>query len=146
MLIKSAYTGVAASLINGKTTHTLASLSMGRDGALSDESKAKLQQMWQHKQYLIIDEYLMIGKTHLAHLSHNISIGKEGSNLQHPGYSFGGVNVILCGDLYQFPPVAQPLSESLYHPINMATDSIDHQLGWAIYEEFKTVVILKEQM
>ncbi|KIL55263.1 hypothetical protein M378DRAFT_64271, partial [Amanita muscaria Koide BX008] len=32
MLVKSAYTGVAASLIDGKTTHTLASLSLNKDG------------------------------------------------------------------------------------------------------------------
>ncbi|KIL57192.1 hypothetical protein M378DRAFT_88235, partial [Amanita muscaria Koide BX008] len=32
MLIKSAYTGVAASLIDGKTTYTLASLSLNKDG------------------------------------------------------------------------------------------------------------------
>ena len=146
MLVKSAYTGVAASLIDGKTTHTLASLSMNRDGTLSDESKAKLQQLWRYRQYLIIDEYSMIGKSHLVLLSRNISTGKEGSDSQRPGYSFGGINVILCGDLHQFPPVAQPPSESLYRPINLATDSIDCQLGCAIYEEFKTVVILKEQM
>ena len=54
--------------------------------------------------------------------------------------------MILCGDLHQFPPVAQPPSESLYCPINLATSSIDCQLGCVIYEKFKTVVILKEQM
>ncbi|KIL62904.1 hypothetical protein M378DRAFT_80562, partial [Amanita muscaria Koide BX008] len=32
ILFKSAYTGVAASLIDGKTTHTLASLSLNKDG------------------------------------------------------------------------------------------------------------------
>ena len=42
MLVKSAYTGVAASLIDGKTMHTLA-LSMNSDGTLSDDSKAKSQ-------------------------------------------------------------------------------------------------------
>ena len=88
----------------------------------------------------------MIAKSFLALLSRNIGTGKEGSDSQRPGHSFGRVNVILCGDLHQFPPVAQPPSESLYRPINLATDSIDCQLGHAIYEEFKTVFILKEQM
>ena len=82
MLVKSAYTGVAASLIDGKTMHTLASLSMNSDGTLSDDSKAKLQQMWQHKQYIVIDEYSMIAKSFLALLSHNIGTGKEGSDSQ----------------------------------------------------------------
>ena len=59
--------------------------------------------------------------------------------------SFEGISVILCGDLHQFPPVAKPLRESLYRPTDMAKDPIDCQIGRAIYEEFDTVVVLKEQ-
>ena len=114
MLVKSAYTGVTASLIDGKTTHTIASLSMSSDGNLSDESKAKLQKNWYSRCYLIIDEYSMIAKTFLTTLSRNISIGKQGSPSEKPSYSFGGVNVILCGDLHQFPPVATEYQNSLY--------------------------------
>ena len=44
------------------------------------------------------------------------------------------------------PPVAYTVSKSLYQPSNMATDSLDSQLGCAIYEEFSTVVILREQL
>lgn len=146
MLVKSAYTGVVASLIDGKTTHTIASLSMSSDSNLSDESKAKLQKNWYSRCYLIIDEYSMIAKTFLATLSHNISIGKQGSPSEKPSYSFGGVNVILCGDLHQFPPVAAEYQNSLYQPTNLAHESIECQIGHAIYEEFQTVVILKEQM
>ena len=146
MLVKSAYTSVAASLIDGKTTHTIASLSMSSDGNLSGESKAKLQKQWQSRCYLIIDEYSMIAKTFLATLSRNISVGKQGSSSEKPGYSFGGVNVILCGDLHQFPPVAKESQDCLYRPTNLAHDSMECQIGRAIYEEFQTVVILKEQM
>ena len=146
MLVKLAYTGVAVSLIDGKTTHTIASLSMSSDGNLSDESKAKLQKHWYSRRYLIIDEYSMIAKTFLTTLSHNISIGKQGSPSEKPGYSFGGVNVILCSDLHQFPPVATESQNSLYQPTNLARDSIECQIGCTIYEEFQTVVILKEQM
>ncbi|KAI0681790.1 hypothetical protein C8T65DRAFT_545028, partial [Cerioporus squamosus] len=32
MLVKAAYTGIAASLINGKTTHVIAHMSVGSDG------------------------------------------------------------------------------------------------------------------
>ena len=114
MLVKSAYTGVTASLINGKTTHTLASLSMVADGSLSDESKLKLQKMWESKEYLVIDEYSMISKTFLALLSKNIGIGKQGTMTEHNDCSFGGINVILCGDFHQFPPVAEAPSQYLY--------------------------------
>ena len=53
---------------------------------------------------------------------------------------------MLCGDLHQFPPVAQSRVTSLYQPVDMAHDSIECQIGHRIYEEFTTVVILKQQM
>jgi hypothetical protein len=37
MPVKAAYTGVTESLINGKTTHMITSLSMNSEGTLSDE-------------------------------------------------------------------------------------------------------------
>ena len=87
MLIKSTYTGIAALLIDGKMTHTLASLSMTSDGNLSNESKAKLQKQWQSRCYLIIDEYSMLTKSFLATLSCNISTSKQGSSSEKPGLS-----------------------------------------------------------
>ena len=145
MLVKAAYTGVAASLVNGKTTHVIASLSVGSKGSVTDASKKKLQDFWRNIHYLVIDEYSMLSKTFLATLSRNIAIGMEGSSGFQPGHSFGGLNIILCGDLHQFPPVACGKREALYHPLSMK-DSVDAQIGRRIYEEFTTVVILKEQM
>ena len=127
ILLKAAYTSIAASLIDGKTTHTIAGISlnsMGDDSKLSDEAKAKPQQFWQQYSYLIIDEYSMLAKRVLAHLSRNVGIGKP-SFSANP--SFGGLNVITCGDFHQFPPIAQPLHKALYHPINPEWDSVESQ-------------------
>jgi hypothetical protein len=88
----------------------------------------------------------MISKRFLAQLSRNITIGKSGYRETNSGRSFGGINVILCGDLHQFPPVATSPSKALYRPINPAKDSEETQLGRAIYKEFTKVVILKQQM
>ena len=146
MLVKAAYTGVAASLVNGKTTHVIAGISLGtKRGSVTDASKKKLQDFWREVQYLIVDEYSMLSKTFLATLSRNISIGMEGTEGFQAGRSFGGLNVILCGDLHQFPPVACSKREALYHPLD-TRDSLDAQIGRQTYEEFSTVVILKEQM
>ena len=53
--------------------------------------------------------------------------------------------MIILGDFHQFPPVARPIREALYYPLNMELDSLQSQIGRAIYEEFSVVVILKEQ-
>ena len=145
MLMKAAYTGVAASLVDGKTTHVIGSLSLRSKDDISDAAKKKLQDFWRNVRYLIIDEYSMLSKTFLATLSRNISIGMEGSQGFQRGMSFGGLNVILCGDLHQFPPVACGKREPLYYPIS-TDEPIAFQVGRKIYEEFSTVVILQEQM
>jgi hypothetical protein len=143
LLVKAAYTGVAASVIDGKTTHTIGQIGINRR-KISEEGKRKLQAFWRNKQYLIIDEISMISKRFLAQLSRNISIGLEGACCHIPGSSFGGLNVIVCGDFHQFPPVATSPSEALYYP-DKAEDNTDSHIGRAVYEEFDSVVILREQ-
>jgi len=96
---------------------------------------------------IVIDEFSMLAKDFFALLSRNVGVGKvEESGHDSHSRSFGGINVIICGDLHQSPLVARPLSGALYYPSVPGCDSIDSQLGRAIYEEFSTVVILKEQM
>ena len=145
LLIKSSYTGIAASLIDGKTCHLLAQISIGRNGKLSEASKNKLQQMWKHARYLIIDEYSMLSKTFLHNLSRNLTIATALNDAANNDHSFGGLNVILCGDLHQFPPVVRKRTEALFYPADIVADSKACQLGRKIYEEFQDVVILKEQ-
>lgn len=106
MLAKAAFTGVAASLIGGKTTHSIAMITRGDNRSLKQDSKEKLQQFWKHVQYLIIDEMSMLSKSFLAKLSRNIAIGKATDDHTPSPHSFGGINVIMCGDFHQFPPVA----------------------------------------
>jgi len=67
----------------------------------------------------------MISKSFFALLSRQIGIGKEKSGV---------------------PSVAVAPSEALYYPTNLVRDSIDTQIGRGIFEEFVTVVILREQM
>ncbi len=146
-LVKAAYTGVAASLIDGKTTHTIASISVKAGKTMSDDAKSKLQGFWKPKLYLILDEYSMIGKSHLVRMERNISIGKQGGDGHRPDTTWGGINIIMCGDLHQFPPVAQGPKEFLFHPSRLGdAGDADASIGRRLYEEFSVVVILKEQM
>ncbi|THG94148.1 hypothetical protein EW026_g7265 [Hermanssonia centrifuga] len=152
MLVKAAYTGVAASLINGKTTHNIAAMPTSKklDTKLSDSAKSRLQVYWSQPTYLIIDEFSMISKSFLAILSRNITIGKSGSATFRAGHSFGGINVVLCGDLHQFPPVVAAREEFLFYENSLRRDVNPNcrtrLTGRLIYEEFKTVVVLKQQM
>lgn len=82
---------------------------------VSSQELAKLQQAWKDRHYLIIDEYSMISKPFLQVLSRNIAIGVEGTAQSVAGSSFGGINVILCGDLHQFPPVAVGKRQALFY-------------------------------
>ncbi|THG97985.1 hypothetical protein EW026_g4135 [Hermanssonia centrifuga] len=147
MLAKTAYTGVAASLIDGKTINTLMSIPVKANGAaMSDRVKTRIQAAWKHKRYLIVDEFSMIPKSLLQAMEKHVSIGKAGSSSYREEYTFGGVNVILCGDLHQFPPVAKGKFECLFTRQDPATDTENSALGRRIYEELTTVVVLREQM
>jgi hypothetical protein len=54
---------------------------------------------------------------------------------------FGGVNVIVCGDQYPFPPLAAGAHGTLYHD-NYLNVIPEISLGRMIYEKFKTMVVL----
>jgi len=139
LLLKSAYTGIAASLVKGKTTHFIGQLLIGKNDTMSDETKQRLQRIWKDVAYLVIDEYSMLSKTFLARLSRAISMAVTGGE----DVIFGGINVILCGDLHQFPPVASQ-GDALFYPPTQE-DSPDSKLGWEIYQQFQTVVTLTQQ-
>ena len=59
-----------------------------------------------------------------------------------PHAPFGGMHVIICGDFHQFPPVGNPTG-ALY--CERPGDSSEAVLGRSIYQQFKTVVMLKKQ-
>ncbi|KAI6116376.1 hypothetical protein F5141DRAFT_1045147 [Pisolithus sp. B1] len=98
----------------------------GDDRGIIAQTKAKLQQFWRYYEYLIIDEMSMIGKTFLAKFSRNSSIGKMMEGTAVSPQSFG---------------VLRRLS---MHRADRRVSGLS-QLGRAIYEEFQTIVIVREQ-
>ncbi|KAG8945718.1 hypothetical protein FRC04_000577 [Tulasnella sp. 424] len=66
-------------------------------------------------------------------------MAKEAAGVNGQDAPFGGVNVIIIGDFYQFPPVAAKASAPLYFPINRRADTEEDVIGRALYEKFKTV-------
>jgi hypothetical protein len=145
ILVKGAYTGIAASLIDGKTLHVLGGISVnGREPG--PQTLKKLAIFWKGRRYLIIDEKSMISRWFFARLSKNICKGLVLAGEGDPNLPFGGLNVILVGDFHQFPPVASKKTAPLYYPCSTSIDSADDMLGRSIYEQFTVVVRLKEQV
>ena len=138
--VKGAYTGIAASLIDGKTLHVLAGIPVR--GKQSAYTVKKLREFWRTKRYLIIDEVSMLSRSFLAKLCRIISTAMESQDDE----AFGGLNVILGGDFHQFPPVVARQSAPLYWPVDSRHNSEDDIFGQKIYEQFLTVVQLKEQI
>ncbi|EUC67734.1 ATP-dependent helicase RRM3, partial [Rhizoctonia solani AG-3 Rhs1AP] len=142
-LRRSAYTGIAASLIEGSTLHQLAALHLCN--SISKKTTKRLQDTWAPVNYLVIDEVSMVSKKILADVSQMISIGKQKEGEHNTTLAFGGINVIIAGDFHQFPPVIGGGGNgALYSPVGPKATS-KMIIGRSIYEQFRTVVILKKQ-
>lgn len=94
----AAFTGKAANNISGVTLHSLLFLQTTED--LKGLPLRTIQDTFQDSSYLIIDEYSMVGLRLLAHIDRRLR--QATGHLMQP---FGGVSVILVGDILQLPPV-----------------------------------------
>ena len=140
LLAKATYTGIAASLINGKTIHVLCRITQKEDKMLG-EMKAKLEVKWSCRKYLILDKYSMLSKTMLSKISKQIGLGKK-----LPKEPFGRISIILCGNHYQFLFVACKINDTLYWLSDLAEDMWEMTIGEELFQAFKDIVILREQM
>ena len=145
LLLKAAYTGMAALLIDGKTTHTISMIVMESGGKMSDETKEKLQAFWKHITYLIIEKVSMISKSFLMLLSRQISTAKESSGRGPSSGSFRSISVAISTSS-RLSPYRQLMRYTTQPILPLVCNSIDSQVGRSIYEGFKTAVILREQM
>jgi hypothetical protein len=98
-IIVTAMSGVAATLILGETTHRAVYLNQKRP-IDADQVEA-----WKDTRMLLVDECSYCRASDLEKLDYNVRLLK--GNL----YTyFGGLHLVLCGDLRQLPPiVGQPL-------------------------------------
>ena len=129
----TATTGKAAYNIHGCTIHSLLKLPIGTKGNkdLTGESLVRLQNALQHTNYVIVDEYSMLGQKMFGWVDKRC---RQATGLNDE--LFGGKSIILVGDPGQLPPVAD---KSLYH--SKPSDCVQEQ-GHLAYFMFNTVVKL----
>ena len=99
-MLLSAPTGSAAVLIGGYTIHALMFLPSNRYPV----DQIKLEDIWRHVKYLMIDEISMVSPILLSQISRRVCEAKAWDTTV-AGLPFGGVNVIFTGDFGQLPPL-----------------------------------------
>jgi ATP-dependent DNA helicase PIF1 len=101
----TASTGIAATHINGITIHSWAGIGikdeLNEDDLKSLREKSTLKKRFRETRVLIIDEVSML---HGARLDMVDLVCRELKDKTKP---FGGLQVVLCGDLFQLPPVSR---------------------------------------
>jgi ATP-dependent exoDNAse (exonuclease V) alpha subunit len=139
-VFRAAPTGIAAFNIIGKTLHSLLRLPVkGKKSDLSVATLQSLQALFQDCRFLIIDEKSMIDIKMLSLIDDRL-------RAILPAYSdqpFGGVNVLLCGDFFQLPPVG---GKPLYSLKHSHIDAIKgHQLYQAFDRTIRLIQVMRQQ-
>ena len=99
----TASTGIAATQIDGRTIHSWSGI--GINDSLTDADLSKLifrnqvRERVANTKVLIIDEISMLG-AHVLDL-----VDRVCKKLRRSNESLGGLQVILCGDFFQLPPI-----------------------------------------
>ena len=131
--IVTATTGKASYNINGVTVHSLLRLPINSTTQkdLSGQALSRIQERLRGVDYLLIDEYSMLGQTTMGWIDRRC---KQATGMQE--ILFGGISVILIGDPAQLPPVGD---KPLYHS---KPSTATGQQGYCAYQMFVHVVIL----
>uniref|UniRef100_A0A2C9LRZ0 ATP-dependent DNA helicase PIF1 n=1 Tax=Biomphalaria glabrata TaxID=6526 RepID=A0A2C9LRZ0_BIOGL len=101
----TASTGVAACHIGGTTLHSFAGIGSGKaplSQCVQMASQPRIAQQWRSCKHLIIDEISMVDGDLFDKLE---TVARMVRKSDQP---FGGIQLILCGDFLQLPPVTKP--------------------------------------
>lgn len=139
-VFRAAPTGIAAFNILGKTLHSLLRLLVkAKKSDLSIATLQSLQSLFQDCRFLIIDEKSMIDVRTLSLIDDRLRAILPTSSHQ----PFGGVNVLLCGDFFQLPPVG---GKPLYSLKHSHVDAIKgHQLYCAFRQTIRLIQVMRQQ-
>lgn len=100
----TASTGVAACHIGGFTLHQFAGIGLGTgtmERCLQLASRAASTAIWRKTKHLVIDEISMVDGDFFDKIE---TVARHVRRTERP---FGGIQLILCGDFFQLPPVSK---------------------------------------
>lgn len=107
----TASTGAAACHIGGTTLHAFAGIGIGSgtlEHSIGLASREHREAQWKKCRCLIIDEISMIDAEYFDKLE---AVARAVRNSRKP---FGGIQLVLCGDFLQLPPVAKDGEKKQY--------------------------------
>ena len=93
-IVVTAMSGVTATLIGERTTHSAAHLNK-KASKIPYEDKFR----WKHTRLLIVDEISFASKSEIKTLDAHVKLVKDA-----PFKDYGGIDVIFCGDMRQLQP------------------------------------------
>lgn len=127
--IKVAPTGMAARKINGLTMHSALRLPFNNKmTSLGEQNRGHLREILQSLELLIIDEVSMVRSDQLYQIHMRLQEIKQSTEL------FGGVAVVLFGDLMQLKPIK---GAWIFHkPNGEAKNSHECQSLWEEFEPY----------
>jgi len=101
----TASTGIAATHMNGMTIHSWAGIGVKefitQGNLVSMKSKKYLKDHLEKVKVLIIDEISMLHKNQLNAVDVVLRFFKDNEE------AFGGIQVVVCGDFFQLPPIGR---------------------------------------
>lgn len=100
----TASTGVAACHIGGITLHQFAGIGLGtgtKERCLQLASRPSAVSIWRKTKHLVIDEISMVDGDFFDKIE---AVARHVRRTERP---FGGIQLILCGDFFQLPPVSK---------------------------------------
>lgn len=117
----TASTGIASTHLNGMTIHSWSGIGIRDELTKSDKKKmqdnSQLSKRLRDSKILIIDEISMLHGNTLNMIDEVCRLLKDKEK------PFGGLQVVLCGDLFQLPPVTKYVPGEERAPTNFAHTS-----------------------
>ena len=122
----TASTGIAATHMNGQTIHSWSG--MGIADSFGEEDFKRLKKRQYHSNRLRKTKVLIIDEVSMLH-AHQLDIVNDiCKRFKEPFTAFGGLQVILCGDFFQLPPVTKYGQEARFVIESEAWEEMDPKI------------------